>query len=288
MEAAYWLHRSIGQSGKSVLEIGPDSIYIVEAFKQAAAGVKQVEIATKLKKAGFYQATPKFVGRILTNPIYCGFMRVLWFPDLIEASHPPIVSQDLFWRVQQIIKGGKSKRRHKIEHPEFPLRGFVFCNKCGIRLTSGYCRGKRNSYPYYFCRTPECSVTLRRDDLHEAFYQLLQSIEPKPEIYALFEEIVRDHWQTKRTDLISDKKRINRLLFEAEQNKRKLDDLMIRGVMDEETYRERSSELRAEIATRKVELSESKIDRRIWKVASRIAGILSAMLENSGAIPPQI
>jgi len=47
----------------------------------------------------------------------------------------------------------------------------------------------------------------------------------------------------------------------AEQRKAKLDELVIRGIFDDETYRVRLAECRAEISAHKIELSELQTDR---------------------------
>lgn len=97
---------------------------------------------------------------ILRNPIYAGWVVLLSAPEISPARglHEPIVSQELFDRVQAILAGRKpavvKKRRL---NPDFPLRRLVRCESCGTSLTGAFCKGRTRRYTQYWCPKKGCS-----------------------------------------------------------------------------------------------------------------------------------
>ncbi len=69
---------------------------------------------------------------------------------IVYNTHPPIISQELWDRVQERMKSqAKGRKMHTgITHP---LSGFLYCADCGGKLKMGYAWDKRkNDYRYNF------------------------------------------------------------------------------------------------------------------------------------------
>jgi DNA invertase Pin-like site-specific DNA recombinase len=81
--------------------------------------------------------------RILTNPFYCGLMR--YRGQLHPGSHPPIISLELFERVQAVLRSVSRPRR--IRH-HFLWGGLLRCGNCGAAIIGEMKKGK---YIYYRC-----------------------------------------------------------------------------------------------------------------------------------------
>jgi len=159
---APWGYKFIlNDQNKSVLAPTERGEFIKEAYRLAETGMSHVDICAELKKKGC-KITPKLVGRILTNPLYCGLILVSWLPDYIQAIHEPVITQEQFFRVAAILRGDKPKKRRDKENDDFPLRGLIWCDECQTRLTAGWSKGNGGRYPYYFCRC-NCGLTIRRD-----------------------------------------------------------------------------------------------------------------------------
>lgn len=83
---------------------------------------------------------------MLRNPIYTGWVSLSSDTTLapVRGLHEPIVSQELFDRVQAVLDGKKppAPARRKV-NPEFPLRRLVRCRACGIPLTGAHCKGTK-------------------------------------------------------------------------------------------------------------------------------------------------
>jgi len=84
------------------------------------------------------------IERILKNRFYTGQFE--WNGHLYQGNHPPIVSLDLFNRVQDAFQ-----RHH---HPKgrrgrtFAFRGLLTCGRCGCAITA---ERKKERYTYYRC-----------------------------------------------------------------------------------------------------------------------------------------
>jgi DNA invertase Pin-like site-specific DNA recombinase len=106
------------------------------------------------------------IHKLLSNPIYKGVVR--WNGVISPGSHPPIVTDYLFERVQEKLTGrGHIQGRH-----HFPFRGLLVCGFCGCQITTTQAKGK---YVYYHCTNGhgKCSQPYIRQ---EALSKKLQSV----------------------------------------------------------------------------------------------------------------
>ena len=75
--------------------------------------------------------TEQTFGSLLTNPIYAGSLSVEAFGiHGIRGDFEPLVSEDVFHRVQRALKNPNGPISHRLNNPEFPLRRFVVCDAC--------------------------------------------------------------------------------------------------------------------------------------------------------------
>ena len=236
--------------------------FIEEAFKLAEAGLyKQTEIVDKLKRKGF-NVSKSLLNRILRNPLYTGLIKVQWFPDYIEARHKPIISKDIFFRVQGILDGKRPTMTPKLRnHPDFPLRNFIRCDKCGQKLTGSWSTGRKKvRYPYYHCRTQGCSLSVRKEVLDTKFIKYLESFQPKDDTLVLFEAIVRDIWKTKQKESIKETSLLKKELRQLEEKRLRIEGLIINGSFDVETYKRNSERINEGMMLKRIELSEVQIE----------------------------
>jgi site-specific DNA recombinase len=140
-------------------------------FELIATGLHtQADVLRTLTDAGLRtrrgrEITAQEFQRILRNPVYAGWLCPASMPDLrVKGLHRPLVSQELFDRVQDVLDGKKPvvvPKRHA--NPAFPLRGLVLCASCGNPLTASFCRSKTGKrYPYYYCTTTAGPVAVAR------------------------------------------------------------------------------------------------------------------------------
>ncbi len=159
-----------GGAKKSTLE--PDeneAPTVTRAFDLASQGKGAKEIAKGLNAGGFRTRTGRTFGatgvnNMLRNPAYVGTL--LWNqystksgirrrsgePDVVRvpACHPPLVSEGVFERVQQMI----TARRPAVRHPravssQYLLSGLAHCGHCGSAAIGT--NGKSGKFLYYSC-----------------------------------------------------------------------------------------------------------------------------------------
>lgn len=108
--------------------------------------------------------------------------------------------------------------------------------------------------------TKGCSLNVKKLEIESKFYNNLLSFQPNTEILDLFEAIVLDIWKEKQSEQFKTARRIEQELKILKERKDRIDELMIKGTFDEETYKQKSEELRNEILVKQVELNENKIE----------------------------
>ena len=248
---------------KPLLIPSEESRFIIEAFDLAESGLhKQTEIVARLKKKGFNRITNGLLNRVLRNSLYTGLIKVDWFPEPIEAVHKPIISRNTFFKVQLLLNGKKRSITPKLRnHPDFPLRNFIRCPKCGQKLTGGWSTGRKKvRYPYYHCFSKGCSLNLKKKVLETKFYEYLKTFQPKEDMLNLFEATVMDVWETKQGDNFDEKMRLEKELNELIKTKDRVEVLMIKGTFNDETYKRRAEAVSNEIMVKQIELNEAKIE----------------------------
>ena len=248
---------------KATLLPSEDAPFIQEAFQLAETGLyKQIHIAKELKRKGFERATANLINRILRNPLYAGIIRVKWFPEDIKALHQPLVSVETFTKVQLLLDGKRpfiTPRTYN--NPNFPLRNFVRCPKCGEKLTAGWSTGRnKKRYAYYHCRSGKCAVNVKRDTLEGRFIEYLKSVQPKEDVLALFKAITLDVWERIRADEVKERNRIEAELVGFGKERDRIEELKIKNVFDDATYQRRSAELTGRIDQKQAELEDTKIE----------------------------
>jgi site-specific DNA recombinase len=150
--------------GRSVNTVALDAErapFIPLAFEWFSTGQYTLpELCERLGDAGFtarpnrrYPKRPpgvELVRAMLRNRYYLGY--VTWNGVEYVGRHEPLVTQELFDRVQQLLDAlpGRGSRQRRYNHY---LKGFVWCDRCGYRLV--IMRGKSATgelYFYYLCR----------------------------------------------------------------------------------------------------------------------------------------
>ena len=247
---------------KAILILNDESKYIEDAFLLAEKGIyKQTDIVNQLKKKGSKRINNGLLNRILRNPIYCSLIKTKWFSEPIPAKHTPIISQELFYKVQAILDSKKPNIKPQLRnHPDFPLRNFLRCDKCGEKLTASWCKGRSKKYPYYHCRTKGCSLNVRKDKLEEEFYQYLKTFQPEEEILKLFEEVVLDVWRTKNKESFLEVQRLEKELKESKKNRERIKELIIKKTFNDKEYKEEIQKVNNDIMVIQIEINENKID----------------------------
>ena len=222
---------------------------IRKGFELVASGAySQSEVFEHLQELGLTKANGEPMKdtnffRILKNPVYAGWITSdMAGPEPVKGQWDPIVSQELFDRVQVAIDADAPKENYQTDRPDFPLRRFIHCAECNNPLTGSWSTGRNKKYAYYRCY--KCSaVNTRRHKLEDAFVDLLSRYRLKEEYADLFREIVLDAHRDRLKEAEKKRRVKSREVARLEQRKDRLLDLLIDGTIEEDMYRKRADKL---------------------------------------------
>ncbi len=168
--------RMDGRNSIRYVELDPDRHHHMQyAFQAFATGEWSLRsLIEELYERGLRSnpggRAPGKVGRsalhrLLRDPYYKGV--VVWKGVEYEGTHPRLVSDQLFDRVQQIFDG-RSKGRDKGWRHRHYVKGSVFCAFCGERLMFTKVTGNGGAYDYFICagrhRGDGCDLPYLRAD----------------------------------------------------------------------------------------------------------------------------
>jgi site-specific DNA recombinase len=142
-----------GPEGTKIIEPDPDRAPMISMLFEWAATARfsLPDLAQMANDAGFRtkrgaKLRPRtHVHRILHNPMYTGQFN--WGGEWHQGTYQPLISVELFDRVQDALKSRYNNQRHRKSH-NFAFTGLVKCGECGCSMSAQLNKGK---YVYYSC-----------------------------------------------------------------------------------------------------------------------------------------
>lgn len=173
----------LNQGGGKAKTIDPcTGPLIKETFLLYATGRYSLDsLAAKMNELGLRRRSNQPLSRnhiasILHNVFYTGIIRIKLKEEYFAGCHEPIISKQLFDKVQKVLSRKLTKTKGKTHLAEsFLFRGFLICLTCG-RLLSGE---KQKGHIYYRCHTKDCpEKTIREERVRTSVWSLLKKFEP--------------------------------------------------------------------------------------------------------------
>jgi site-specific DNA recombinase len=142
-----------GPDGKKIIAADPDVAPIIsKLFEWYSTGQYSLkEVAQKARDGGFIyrrtgaQVPVSAVHTILRNRLYTGWFE--WNGKLIQGRHQPLVSAELWERVQGVLDGRNANKAKRGKH-DFAFSSLIACAKCGCSVVGEI---KKQRYVYYHC-----------------------------------------------------------------------------------------------------------------------------------------
>lgn len=227
-----YTYKKVPGRGKMLFPVEPFASIIREGFEGYASG----RFGSLAEVARFFETFLEFPrgknGRVLRqkaidvlqHPIYTGHIcsdhyGIHW----LKGHHQPLISLDLFQKVQDRRKGLAHAPKRASIGDDFALRGVAACASCGANLRSSWSRGCRQQYAYYLCQTKGCESygkSIPRDRLEDEVAEIIKSLQPGPKMIDLVTAMFRVAWDAKRAQAkriaTSGKREITRLDQEIE------------------------------------------------------------------------
>lgn len=233
------------ESGRKYISpIEPRASIMREAFQILAKRLYNTEQVYKMcKKMGFNRCKGQFWFAI-RNPVYAGKIFIPQYKDeeagLVKGQHEAIISEALFYEVQDVLDGNKRQpyKLKVISEANLPLRGFLLCPKCAKLLTGSASRGcKGNYYPYYHYQKP-CKERFPASKINEIFQNELNKYVPREEALSLFKTAVMAQWEKQESFGTKDKKEIENQVTILQHKLDYVNDLPLSKQIEPEDYRE--------------------------------------------------
>ncbi|MDD5731942.1 MAG: recombinase family protein [Patescibacteria group bacterium] len=203
--------------------------------------------------------------RILHDPAYYGYFYFNEELHYNQGTYEPLISKPLFDLVQD--KMGFAEAKPKSSNKDFiNYLGIMRCPDCGCAITASIKKG----HIYYHCtqRKGRCSNNkyLREEDLEKQIEDYIAPLSNAidDDFLDIVLKIVRKHYakeiKINQDFLIS----LQNRYAEVRKEKTDLLDLLLRKVIKEEQYKDKSNALTEEEATLKAKLEDNSYNANKW------------------------
>jgi len=171
-------YKNVRENMKKGIRQDPEAaLYVKKMFELYATGNHSLKSIhkTMLEDGMVYRNGKNFhkstVEYILTNVFYMGSF--VWAGKTYEnASHEPIITKELFWKVQSMLK---RPNKNKSQKSLFTYPGMIKCGVCGLAITAQL----QKKYIYYHCtgNHGNCKQRyIREEAIDEAFEALFENV----------------------------------------------------------------------------------------------------------------
>lgn len=229
-----------------------------------------------------YPLRTQTLSRIFRNKFYAGKIISSKYGEEIQGQHPPMVTEEEFYKVQAILDGRYTHinlplARRNRDNPDFPLRRIVKCEICGASFTGAKSRGKRQRYGYYFCRHRCEGSNTAAETLDKATRELLDSISLTAQTTELLNSFLRSKYRERIGSLQKRREKADIELKELYEFRQALIEKNIAGVYSDDVFKEQNKMVEEKIRMIQVTKNDEVISK--YNLES-ITKFIKAKLEN--------
>ena len=245
--------RSRDENNRPCIVPSKEAELICWAFEQMAMGHYHIDEVRKLLNGKGLKVERSAFWWMMRSPVYIGKVIVPPYKDeqalIVPGQHEPIVSERLFYEVQDVLEGKRRKElpAHHSKQEDLPLRGFLKCPSCGRNLTGSASKGNGGRYYYYHCKNA-CKERQKAVEVNGSFYEMLVEISSNEKALKSFEKILSDHYLKDNKQKKADLEKTNK---EIEVICKRLDNaqmMTLDGALDASEYRNIKAELEPEMS----------------------------------------
>ncbi len=257
-------------------------------FEELAREQFNTEQVWKMAKSKGLKCSKNAFWLAIRNPLYCGKIFIPKYKDeesyFVTGQHEPMITETLFYKVQDVLDGRKKVQRTKIfVDDNLPLRGFLICPQCGRLLSGSASKGRTKYYHYYHC-TGGCDFRHSAIDLNEKIVDKIgEYVRPIPKL-KLYKEVIVNRYNEKTKAQKGDIKQIKLQLQEENKRLSKARELLLCGDIEAEDYRIMKSEIETRITRLEAKLTGSISDSEniepLWDKAISSISNLDSLYEN--------
>ena len=249
-------------TGKKFIAIDPPQADIMRwAFKEISKGIlstqqvyeKAAEMGLKCKRNNFYVA--------VRNPVYCGRILIVKYKDeaahTVKGLHEGIISESLFYEVQDVLNGKKKLEKTKVHSPDMlPLRGFIKCSKCSRILCGSASKGRSGYYYYYHCSSA-CGCRYKAKEVNDVFSEVVEQFTIQEDCAELFTKVIADTYKNQNISQVISRSELLKEINDLNGRIAKARELLLNGDIDGADYKTIKSENEYKINVLEAKLAEA-------------------------------
>lgn len=184
--------------GKTSVSPNEQAEVVLKAFTEVAKGLEAVEVIRQRFKAEFGLTLQKQqFYNMLRNDIYRGKVLIREYKkesaEVIDGIHEPIISNELFKLVQDVLDGRKNTgaKLPSAINEDFPVKANLSCPVCGKQITGSKSKGNGGYYEYYHCNS-KCGVRHKKQFVHDNIKETLDEVSLNANVEELYGAILTD------------------------------------------------------------------------------------------------
>ena len=169
-----------------------EKLQIRQVFDDYISGFGCKKIAERLNEKGFSHKYGKWIERSVRNALtyktYCGYIRFngIWH----KATHEPIISEEIFEKAKEISAkryADAEKYNRRQGKATSYLGGFLYCSRCGAKMSKYVKKNGDRKYYYYACNSKvRREPSMIRDKNCDNPYQKMDVLD-----HIIFDEILK-------------------------------------------------------------------------------------------------
>ena len=179
------------------------------------------------------------VHRILINAFYYGVF--FYKGELFQGAHEPIITKELFDKVQDVLKFRSKPTLYKNHY--FAFRGLLRCGECGCVVTAE----RQKGHAYYHCtkRKGECLQKgfVREEKLALMISEAIKKVSLDDKSYNTMMNELEHEKQLLKAEAIHDKITAEAKIREIDEQLSRLLDLFVEGAISADEYKEKKASL---------------------------------------------
>jgi site-specific DNA recombinase len=227
--APFGYRNVLGPDGKKIIEVDAGTApLITRIFEWYSTGLYSLKDAgKKAREEGLVYRRSRnpvsvsTIHAVLRNRLYTGTFE--WLGKYYKGTHEPLVTHELWQRVQCVLDGRHASRIHGSTY-DFIFTGLVKCGHCGCAMVGEI---KKAKYVYYHCTgfKGKCGEKYVREEvLQGQFVALLEKLNFDDSVLALITKALRESFGDEKRE---HNEAIARLRAEWDRLQRRLEALYI-------------------------------------------------------------
>ena len=214
--------------GEQKLVVNDEGKQFRKAWFWKLDGLRDVDILKRLEIQGV-KVTKQFLSDMWRKPFYCGININKIYHRAVPGNWEPLVSQEHFKKVQQIINQNHQGYKQEKQNEMFPLSTKLYCQKCEGKMT--HYPNKTKNQNYYKCNSCK-GMNINAKKVHADFIKCLDEVQLIPELEKPFKMKLKEVFNNNNKSSIEREKELRKNLSELEK---KFDVLEERHVFNEIT-----------------------------------------------------